>query len=340
MDPFSHLAFGRTLAALPTRRPREPGTILAVMLGALAPDVDAVLMPAGWDIYLRAHEIGTHSLLGSLGIAVLTAVIVRVLIRGGRFQTLVPAAWAGSLSHLALDILSGAQIRLGWPLTDVRTSLPLVAMAEPVLMAIFVVGMIVLIAVRNSPARRQRFAAVGVLTAAFLFLDIKAVLLFKALSPLGGRPREVVYRAVEARWASLTEWYVYERTASALQQQLVRAGGGPELLLSWPIVAESALVTSSRSLSTVRNFLRVHELGFAVQRPDPIGGTQVLWSDIRFCGVPDRTADTTLPVASVTTSAGRTDIACGLWFGGTFDGNGRVVSQRLLVGQWEQNRGP
>ena len=78
VDPFSHVAFGRTLAALHTPRARDRGTIPAVMLGALAPDVDALLMPVGWDIYLRVHEIGTHSLLGSLGIAALSALLVRL----------------------------------------------------------------------------------------------------------------------------------------------------------------------------------------------------------------------------------------------------------------------
>ena len=103
MDPFSHVAFGRTLAALHTPRVRARGTIPAVVLGALAPDADAVLMPFGWDIYLRAHEVGTHSALGSLAIAALTALVVRVSVRGSRYPALVAAAWAGGLSHLALD---------------------------------------------------------------------------------------------------------------------------------------------------------------------------------------------------------------------------------------------
>jgi hypothetical protein len=160
------------------------------------------------------------------------------------------------------------------------------------------------------------------------------------MSSLGGRSGQVVNRIVEARWASLTEWYVYDRTTDALQQRRVRAGGDPELLLSRPIGAESALVTSSRSLSTVRNFLRVHQLTFAVQLPDPTGGTQVLWSDIRFCWVPQDGAAATPVLASVTASGGGTGIACGLWFGGTFDDNGRVVTQRVQVGRWNQNRAP
>ena len=340
MDPFSHMVLGRTLAALHTPRVRARGTIPAVVLGALAPDADAMLMPFGWDIYLRAHEVGTHSALGSLAIAALTAFVVRVSVRGSRYPPLVAAAWAGGLSHLALDILSGAQVALGWPLTDSRMSLPLVAMAEPVLMAIFFSGSLVLLAARKTRPQRQRLAAVGILTVAFLFLALKAGLLIKAMSSLGGRSGQVVNRVVEARWASLTEWYVYDRTKDALQQRRVRVGGDPELLLSRPIGGESPLVASSRSLSTVRNFLRVHQLGFAVQLPDPGGGTHVLWSDIRFCWVPEGAAATTPGLASITTSGGGMGIACGLWFGGTFDDHGRVITQRVQVGQWSQTRAP
>ena len=341
MDPFSHVAFGRTLAALHTPRVRDAGTIPAVMLGALAPDVDALLMPFGWDIYLRVHEIGTHSLLGSLGIAALTALVVRLSVRGSSYRPLIVAAWAGGLSHLALDILSGAQVRLGSPLVDGRTSVPLVAMAEPVLIAIFLIGSIVLLRVGTRPPRRQRLAAIVVLAVTFLFLALKTVLLTRAMSSLGGRSEQVLKRVVEARWASLTEWYVYDRTTDALQQRRVRAGGEPVIVLSWPIGSEPPLVTRSRSLSTVRNFLRVHELPFAVQLPDPAGGTDVLWSDIRFCRAPGGTSAAPKPAfPGPVASAGTTRIACDLWFGGTFDDSGHVIRQRVQVGGWIQTRAP
>ena len=136
---------------------------------AISPD--AVLMPVGWDIYLRVHEIGSHSLLGSLGIAALSALVVRLSVRGSRYPRLVAAAWIGGLSHLALDILSGAQVLLGWPLTNGRMSLPLVAMAEPVLIAIFLIGSFALL-MAGSQARRQRLAAAVVLAVALYFTRV------------------------------------------------------------------------------------------------------------------------------------------------------------------------
>ena len=79
MDPVSHVAFGRTLMALDSRRTLGPGAIAACVLGSLAPDLDAVFMPIGWDIYLRHHQGGTHSLIGSIACAALTAAVVRPL---------------------------------------------------------------------------------------------------------------------------------------------------------------------------------------------------------------------------------------------------------------------
>ena len=45
----------------------------------------------------------------------------------------------------------------------------------------------------------------------------------------------------------------------------------------------SPIVEASKSLDTVKNFLRVHELGFAITAATENGGTRVLWSDIRYC---------------------------------------------------------
>ena len=69
MDPVSHVLFARTLIALDRHRRLGSGAIAACALGALAPDVDVVLIASGWDVYLRVHEIGSHSVLGSLAVA-------------------------------------------------------------------------------------------------------------------------------------------------------------------------------------------------------------------------------------------------------------------------------
>jgi hypothetical protein len=175
------------------------------------------------------------------------------------------------------------------------------------------------------------------------FLGVKAVLLTQARLPdVSGEQGPVLTRIIEARWASLTEWLVFDRRADTLTQWQIGAGRPPILLLSWPVVADSPLVRDSRSLGTVRNFLDVHELAFAGEVPAADGGSEVLWSDLRFCWRPgfDGSEAGPNPVLTAITPAGPQRIACGLWVGGAFDRNGRVLRQLVKVGGWWQTRAP
>ena len=95
MDPVSHVAFGRTLIALTRPGSTASGTIGAAMLGSLTPDIDAAFMPFGWDRYLRVHEIGTHSILGALACAALTAGVIWPARRETRFTWLLGGAAIG-----------------------------------------------------------------------------------------------------------------------------------------------------------------------------------------------------------------------------------------------------
>lgn len=340
MDPISHAVLGQTLATALGRQASPLRTrVIAGILGALAPDVDALVMPFGWDLYLRVHQIGTHSLAGSLPIAAASALIVRAFARDSRTSDLFAAAWLGCLSHVALDVLSGARIQIGWPLVPGSVSLPLVAMGEPWLLAIFVTGAVALAISRHRP----RGTAVAVIAGIAAFLGVKAVLLTQALPPdVSGEQGPVLTRIIEARWASLTEWFVFDRRADTLTQWQIEGGRPPILLLSWPVMADSPLVRDSRSLGTVRNFLDVHELAFAGEVPAADGGSEVLWSDLRFCWRPGFAGGEAgpNPVLTAITPAGPQRIACGLWVGGAFDRNGRVLRQLVKVGGWWQTRAP
>jgi membrane-bound metal-dependent hydrolase YbcI (DUF457 family) len=318
MDPVSHVVAGRAVAALLDDERPVRGIGAAAMLGALSPDVDVVLTLAGWDIYLRAHQAGTHSIAGALLVSCASAVIVRGLARGSRYAPLAAAAAAGAMSHLVLDVISGGQIRLTWPFLDTRIALPLVAMADPWLVGIFVAGLLALWPGRQ----RLRTVAPVMLGIAVAFLCVKGALLDRALR--SSHLDQASPRAVEARWGSLTEWDVFERTPVTLRSWRVDSRGRPAaLLLSRPLEPESALVAASRSLDTVRNFLRAHEFGFAVEAAEGDGRTAVRWSDLRYCR---RTAN---PDGAV---------ACALWFGGVFGPDGRALTQEVMVGKWKQTR--
>jgi membrane-bound metal-dependent hydrolase YbcI (DUF457 family) len=343
MDPLSHVAFGRTLIGVltPARRLDDPrrGCVAAAVLGALSPDLDALIMPFGWDRYLRVHEVATHTLAGTMLCAIATAAVVFLFVRPSRYSSLALPAWIGAASHVLLDLLSGARLRPLWPLIDTVASVPLVAMADPWLLVLLVAAASPFWILGSSRGRR---AGVAVLTITAVFLSAKATLgtlAFSAYQRESARSGEVVLaRVVEARWAGLTMWRIFDRTPGHLRSWTAGAGGAHEVF-SWPVESDTPPIASSRTFSTVRNFLRAHELGFAVALPRGEGGTLVLWSDIRFCWDP-AAPDARRLEPVVQSATGGTRIACALWFGGELDADGRPRLEIVKVGGFTQTRAP
>lgn len=325
MDPISHTVLSGTMVAALERPDRSRfgrGVVPAVVLGALAPDVDGVLMPAGWDIYLRFHEIGTHSLPGAVLLGAAAAALVRLAVRGSRMRGLAAAAILSAALHPFLDILSGARIGIAWPFADARISWPLVAMGDPWLIALLATAVSAMWVGRRQLPR----VAPGVMLAVAICFGAKSALHAGARRAAertddGGLSAPHVY---EARWGSWTEWSLFERRPDVLRAWIISGWSGRRsLVLSWPTEPAPALASASQTLDTVRNFRRVHELTFAVARPANDGQQAVLWSDVRYCrqSVP-----------------GRGVPECALWFGGTFSADGRPLMQVVEVGAWTQTR--
>jgi membrane-bound metal-dependent hydrolase YbcI (DUF457 family) len=111
VDPVSHLLFGRTVALTISRRRSLAGVTAALVLGSLVPDVDAVLAPWRFDLYLRAHAAGTHSLAGALAGALVLALILRPVFSESRVRPLFLASLAGTLGHIFWDVADGISSR-------------------------------------------------------------------------------------------------------------------------------------------------------------------------------------------------------------------------------------
>jgi membrane-bound metal-dependent hydrolase YbcI (DUF457 family) len=324
MDPISHVIFGGAIIAAvetPDRARFGRGAAAAGVLGALAPDIDCVLMPIGWDIYLRFHEVATHSVAGAVVLGSAAAVLVRSVVKGAHLRALIVVASLGAISHIVFDVLSGARIAVGWPVTNARIAWPLVAMAEPWVLLLLGAGGAMLLAA----GRRVPQLARCLLLALTVFFGIKGTL-YADVQRLVEPNRGVGSRAqtIEARWGSWTEWLVSEKDPNAVRTWLVDGWNGTrELVLSQPLSPEAGLVLASRSLDTVRNFLRVHDLTFAIERVEDDGHRAVLWSDVRYCSRPQ---------------SAHGGVDCGLWFGGTFGPDGRPLNQVVHVGGWIQTR--
>ena len=336
MDPVSHVSLSRALVGVfGPRNSDRPlrGTIAAGVLGALSPDIDAILMPFGWDRYLRVHEIGTHTILGTVACGLLTAAVVKIVTRG-QYKPLALCAWIGAISHVLLDLLSSARLRPGWPIVDTVVSLPAVAMADPWLLALCATGGLCFWLLNNTRAAKMALGATVVFLLAKAGAGAVAVAAYRVERD---RAAELVHaRAIQAEWGSLRRWRVFDRTSSHLRVWRTAIGDRAQLSFTWPLENEDALIAKSRDLSTVRNFLRAHELVFAGVVAAPGNGSFVLWSDIRFCWDPDRPSAPQIEPFVRSRDAGR--IACALWFGGEFDANGNRVREIVKIGGFTQTR--
>jgi len=327
VDPVSHVILGRAVVGALDRIDGSrfgPGVGAAAIAGALAPDIDFVLMPVGWDVYLRFHQAGTHSPVGACVLGGVVALIVRALRPSARLSGLAAAASLAAISHLLLDFLSGARVSASSLVLASRVSLPLVAMADPWLIGLLAAGAIGMWTMRAHPRRTGRL----VLLAVAVFMAAKGILYGRALAASNAGPHQdgSAPRALEATWGSLSQWNVFERGHDALR--VWRASGITGALvpvLRWPTADPTPRIEASRSLDTVQNFLSAHNLAFAVERQQTARRVEVLWSDVRYCRQDRR-------------DSGRID--CSLWFGGLFDEGGRALTQVVYLGRWIQSRPP
>lgn len=329
VDPLTHIVVGRAvIAAVDRDGCPARGVAWAAVLGALAPDIDSVVALGGWDRYVRIHEVGTHSVVGAIALAGVTAAVVGAIVRvrGGatRGATLFTAALAGALSHLILDIACGGRLQVGWPIAHSRVTVPLVAMGDPWFIAICGAGLLAWWPGRLPPRR----VASAILAAAIALLAAKGIVLSRAVR---SSPAPVSMAAIDPHWGSLTEWSIFERTPDAVRAWTISGRGGPAAeSFSHRRFDDTPLARASRSLDTVQNFLSVHEFTFPIERPGSDGRAEELWSDLRYCWS-TRTDDAAIVRAGESTS-------CAVWAGGLFDASGRALTQLVTIGELVQRR--
>lgn len=330
MDPVTHAVAARMAASI-GRPPLSRGAAVLSVVSGLAPDLDAVMMPAGWDRYLRVHEAWTHSVPGGLLLAALLAAIAGRF-TPQRFRPLFGIASIGVCIHILLDVISGATIKPAWPLTHVRTAWGLVAMADPLLAAPVAVALVVTLVSRRTV--RQ--------IAPVMFAAVAIVLAAKGLSRQFARTAfephadgSAVSRYVHAQWGSLTRWWVYEKSADRIRLWSVDGWRSTaERTLEWDLAVADDMIPGEQALSTVDNFRSAHELPLRIVQHSS-GGTRVFWSDLRFCFRPDPRAG---PAPGDPLRPTDAAIACGAWFGGEITPDGTIRQQFVTIGDYVQTR--
>jgi len=109
----------------------KTSVMAAGLIGALAPDLDAIARL--WDpmAAIAVHRTATHSFLGGAVIAVVVAGIVWGIRRDSFFH-LFGSAYLGLLSHIGSDLLTSFGTAILWPLTDRRFALAQHYIIDPI----------------------------------------------------------------------------------------------------------------------------------------------------------------------------------------------------------------
>jgi membrane-bound metal-dependent hydrolase YbcI (DUF457 family) len=307
MDPISHALTGRLLHAADVM-PAARGRQAAFVLGALAPDGDLAAATAGWDRYLLFHEIGTHAIALSPVVGLAAAGVVALLRRGASVRSLWLAGTAGAVAHVVLDLVSGSDIRLFWPIWSARLGPHWLTMAD-------LLGFAVLLGGAIASRWRPRTAAIATCAAFAALLAVKDVSQRRALAAFesGGR---LLAGHPEAVNGSLWLWNVPGRAGDEVQAWRVNARTGRvQLRFARHDDAATAAAEASRVAPVVQAMLDLAHTPFA--RVERAGGSQyVWWSDLRHCS-----------------AAG-----CAMSFGVELDASHRVVRQLIRIGPVEQAR--
>jgi len=312
VDIISHGLCGALLSGFDSRRRLGAGARLAATLGALAPDSDLVIAVSGWDRYLHYHEAGTHTILAAPLVATAVALCLRVAVRRSRFAPLFLAALAGVMfGHLALDVISGADIRLLAPFWNGRLGPHLLAMGDALVIAVLIAGFAI-------GLRYPKAAAVSASAALILLVLVKHQSQRKAISDFGRAqatdPARQPAGHPDAVNGSMFFWTLYERDRDVLRVWTVDARTGSRRI-RFERTNDNSLGEQAAAVPAIRDFIGL--LHLPVVRLELIGDRRfVLWSDLRDCGA----------------------TSCDVSVGAEVDSAGFPVRQVIQVGPLRQER--
>jgi membrane-bound metal-dependent hydrolase YbcI (DUF457 family) len=308
VDPVSHVLFGQTVALTVRHRPALKGVTAALVLGSIMPDADAALTAGGFDLYLRAHASGTHSLVGTVGEALVLAVVLRRLVTGSRMLPLLAASWLGIIGHVLWDLADGSDIALFEPFSDTVLGWHLVAMGEPIVLVTLAAAIVL---AWRWPAHAPRHAAAAlVLIGALLALKQTTQGWARARYSKSVANHATGPIAIAPERGRLFAWTIYDRDGDRVRGWRIDGSRGTVTqAFEYRDAADAPAVTLSRELPVVRAFLGLSKIPFVrMERDGP--RWLVLWSDVRSCS-----------------SRG-----CDLSFGGAFDRQRAPLYQLIRIG--------
>jgi inner membrane protein len=274
MDAFAHglASYAITRAVFPKA---SRATLIAAILGGAAADLDQLSAGVSPSAFLDWHRTYTHSILGTLGIAIVFCIAAMLATRhkpnADSLRTICLALLAACTLHTAMDLTQNESVQILWPFRALRYSADWVAHFDLWILFILLAGALLpqLLALvteeigAKSKAPRGRTGAIIALTAVFIYIGARFILHGNAMAMMEARtyrgelPRRV---GAFAESDSPFHWHGIVETERAFHDLDLNLAPGslfnPDAAVILYKPESSAPLDAARSTESVRRFLQ------------------------------------------------------------------------------------
>jgi inner membrane protein len=315
VEILTHALIALTLARAGQKLLPRYGLAMLVVPGVAA-DLDFLSYFGGPSAYLRFHRGVLHSVLGSVVLVCVLALVFWAVARRAaaknsalnlprlNFASAVVVCGVGVLVHLLFDLASGIGVRLLWPFREKWTEWDLVSALDPWILVVLVLALALPEVLRlvseeigeRARGPRGRVAAIVTLLLLLIYFGARAGLHSRAVDELNAREYHgAPPLAVGAFPSSISplDWRGVVSTDNDIEVIEISlapgAGFDPERAVRHYKPEESAALIAAENTSAAKTFVSYARFPLAsLEREDE--GYQVTLRDMRFAD-DDRSAD-------------------------------------------------
>jgi inner membrane protein len=286
--------------------PRYGAAMLVV--SGVAADLDFLSYLAGPSAYLRFHRGVLHSVLGSIVLVCMLALVFWPMARRIpakpsalnlprlSFVSAVVVCGVGVVVHVLFDLASGIGVQLLWPFRQKWTAWDLASTLDPWILVVLVLGsalpeVLRLVSEEIGERRREprgRLAAMVTLSVLLIYFGARAGLHSRAMDELSARDYHGAPALSEGTFPSSIsplDWRGVVSTENDIEVMEVSlalgAGFDPERAVRYYKPEDSAALETAQNTGAAKTFLRNARFPLAsLEREDE--GYQFMLRDLRF----------------------------------------------------------
>ena len=304
MDPVTHALLSASLDRAGLRRVSRSALLILIISGTAA-DLDLLSYFGGASVYFHYHFAVLHSILGSVILAVVVALIFYLFSRRApsqmsrpplRFAPVLLLCIIAAAVHVLFDCLGADGVQLFWPFRTRWFALDVLPQVDPWILAALVIGIVLpalfrLVSEEIGERKKKKFVSKGAVAALLviaLYTGERGVLHQHAIETLmsydyhGAAPLSA---GAFPDSASPFLWRGVVETANTIEQIGVPLNSGEEFHADSSLTtykpANSPALSAARRALLAAQFLRYARFPLAETQTIP-AGTLVTIRDLRF----------------------------------------------------------